>query len=172
MNKMNSKSKASIIGDMVFGANDGIVTTFAVVAGVAGAALDARIVLIMGLANLVGDGVSMAVGDYLGRKSEQEIEAVDHVQRSFDPRINAVAIFVAFLIAGFVPLIPYVFGVARHDFLISTLCAGIAMFAVGSLRSLVTKRHWFSAGLEVLLVGSIAAGSAFLVGYILKNVVS
>jgi VIT1/CCC1 family predicted Fe2+/Mn2+ transporter len=51
---------------------DGIVTTFAVVSGVAGAALGSGVILILGSANLLADGVSMAVGAYLSSKSEQE----------------------------------------------------------------------------------------------------
>ena len=60
------------IGDMVYGGLDGIVTTFAVVSGVAGAELGASIILIMGLANLLADGFSMAAGAYLSSKSERE----------------------------------------------------------------------------------------------------
>lgn len=60
--------------DYVYGASDGIVTTFAIVAGVAGAGLAPVIVLILGFANLIADGFSMAVGNYLSRKSEKEFE--------------------------------------------------------------------------------------------------
>ena len=60
------------LGDMVYGGLDGIVTTFAVVSGVAGAQLGSGIVLILGLANLFADGFSMAVGAYLSSKSDQE----------------------------------------------------------------------------------------------------
>lgn len=60
------------IGDLVYGALDGIITTFAVVSGVAGANLGTGIILIMGLANLFADGFSMATGAYLSSKSEQE----------------------------------------------------------------------------------------------------
>lgn len=62
------------IGEAVYGALDGIVTTFAVVAGVAGAKLSAGIVLILGFANLIGDGLSMGVGSYLSTKSRREYE--------------------------------------------------------------------------------------------------
>ena len=58
--------------DVVFAANDGIVTTFAVVAGVVGAELSVSIILIIGFANLLADGFSMATGNYLGTKSEKE----------------------------------------------------------------------------------------------------
>src|SRR5262245_53625547 len=60
------------IGSMVYGALDGIVTTFAVVSGVEGADLSASITLILGIANLLADGFSMGVGDYLSTQSERE----------------------------------------------------------------------------------------------------
>jgi len=57
---------------MVYGGLDGIVTTFVVVSGVAGAQLSSNINLIMGMANLFADGFSMAVGAYLSTKSGQK----------------------------------------------------------------------------------------------------
>lgn len=59
--------------DFVYGATDGAVTTFAVVAGVIGASLSPSIVLILGFANLLADGLSMAVGNYLAAKTRLEI---------------------------------------------------------------------------------------------------
>lgn len=61
----------SYIREIVYGGNDGIVTTFAVVAGTVGADLPHYIVIILGLANLFADGLSMATGAYLSEKSEQ-----------------------------------------------------------------------------------------------------
>lgn len=58
--------------DFVYGGIDGSVTTFAVVAGVVGAHLSTPVILIMGFANLLADGFSMAVGKYLSDKSELE----------------------------------------------------------------------------------------------------
>lgn len=60
------------IGDFIFGANDGIVTTFAVVTGSVGANLPPTVILILGFANLIADGLSMGLGNYLGKKSESE----------------------------------------------------------------------------------------------------
>ncbi|MFQ5723570.1 MAG: VIT1/CCC1 transporter family protein, partial [Terriglobia bacterium] len=67
-------SWAHHIGDLVFGANDGVVTTFAVVSGVTGAALSARVAIILGVANLLADGFAMGAGSYLGARSEQELQ--------------------------------------------------------------------------------------------------
>lgn len=60
------------LGSMVYGGLDGIITTFAVVSGVAGAQLGAQVILILGIGNLLADGFSMGTGDYLSTKSERE----------------------------------------------------------------------------------------------------
>jgi vacuolar iron transporter family protein len=71
---------AQYISEIVYGGIDGIITTFAVVAGFAGAWSESAIaqvgsisVVLFGLANLMGDGVSMALGKYLSTKSEQDV---------------------------------------------------------------------------------------------------
>jgi VIT1/CCC1 family predicted Fe2+/Mn2+ transporter len=58
--------------EFVYGGMDGAVTTFAVVAGSVGAGLTTRTVIILGVANLVADGFSMAVGAYLAQKTDRE----------------------------------------------------------------------------------------------------
>jgi len=68
------KIKHSIlVKDFVYGAIDGVITTFAVVSGVEGAALAPTIILILGFANLFADGFSMSVSNYLSNKSEKEL---------------------------------------------------------------------------------------------------
>ena len=62
--------RTSYLRDWVYGGIDGTVTTFAVVAGVVGADLSARVILILGAANLLGDGFSMAAANYSGTKTE------------------------------------------------------------------------------------------------------
>ncbi len=59
--------------DFIYGAIDGAVTTFAIVSGVAGAGLSSGIVIILGLANLLADGFSMAVSNFLGTRAENEL---------------------------------------------------------------------------------------------------
>jgi len=63
----------SYLGDFVLGAVDGAVTTLAIVAGAAGAGLSNGIVLVLGLANLLADGFSMAAGNFLRARSDQQL---------------------------------------------------------------------------------------------------
>jgi VIT1/CCC1 family predicted Fe2+/Mn2+ transporter len=62
--------RINYLRDWVYGGIDGAVTTFAIVAGVVGADLSARVVLILGAANLLADGFSMAAGNYSATKAE------------------------------------------------------------------------------------------------------
>ena len=71
-------SRPSYVRDFVYGGIDGAITTFAIVAGVVGAALSANIILILGIANLLADGFSMAASNYSGTKTV--IDNVDRVR--------------------------------------------------------------------------------------------
>lgn len=61
-----------MLRDAVYGAIDGTVTTFAIVAGVAGAGLSPFVVVVLGLANVLAEGFSMAAADYSGTKADQD----------------------------------------------------------------------------------------------------
>jgi len=165
-------SWAHHIGDLVFGANDGVITTFAVVSGVTGAALSPRVALILGMANLLADGFAMGAGNYLGMRSEQEYQ--ERVNGNVNEgRVHALghgaAILGAFVLAGSVPLLPYVLAVGDGLFPASCVAASATLFTVGSLRTVVTRARWFTSGLEMLVVGGTAAGVSFVVGHILRQ---
>jgi VIT1/CCC1 family predicted Fe2+/Mn2+ transporter len=70
--RLSSPPSSSYLRDFIYGAIDGAVTTFAVVAGVEGADLSASVVLILGGANLIADGFSMAVSNFLGLRAERQ----------------------------------------------------------------------------------------------------
>jgi vacuolar iron transporter family protein len=74
--RMRQPTSRDYLSDGVLGGIDGCVTTFAVVAGAVGGALSAKIIVMLGLANLLADGFSMAASNYLSVKSERE-----HVER-------------------------------------------------------------------------------------------
>ncbi|MFZ6030132.1 MAG: VIT1/CCC1 transporter family protein [Chloroflexota bacterium] len=69
--RINAKNH-DYIGDAILGAIDGGVTTFAVIAGAIGGGFDNRVVVILGFANLIADGFSMAVGNFLRARSQHE----------------------------------------------------------------------------------------------------
>jgi VIT1/CCC1 family predicted Fe2+/Mn2+ transporter len=149
------------IGDLIYGANDGIITTFAVVAGVTGGALSTRAVLIVGVANLFADGLSMGVGNYLSIRSHEGARAADGLpEQEASPARHGIATFTAFAVAGTMPLLPYALPVP-HRALLSVLMTFTALFIVGALRSLVTVDRWWWAGVEMLALGAVVAAAAY-----------
>lgn len=221
--------------DFVYGATDGAVTTFAVVAGVVGASLSPAIVLILGFANLFADGFSMAVGNYLATKSQKEYidrarqreeweidnladqerqeirdiyagkgfkdEVLEEIVRIITsrrkvwvdtmmkeelgliddarrPRDTAITTFVAFNAIGVIPLVPfmamYAIGAittAADAFIYSSVFTGIAFFAIGAIKGRILQKPLARSGAGTLAVGGIAAVVAFVVGYLLNQLI-
>ena len=219
------------IGNMVYGGLDGIITTFAVVSGVAGANLGANIVMILGVANLLADGLSMAIGAYLSEKSEKEYYNNERRRESWEvenypegerlelkeiyrsqgypdddvtklveiktadrkrwvdtmmveelglladdkkPLTGSLVTFASFVIAGSLPLLSYLVKLFvdipnNIAFWISIGLSGVALFALGAAKVKVTGLKPVRSGLEMLIVGGLAAGVAYGVGVLLKG---
>jgi VIT1/CCC1 family predicted Fe2+/Mn2+ transporter len=87
--RLSAGPRHNYLRDFIYGGIDGSVTTFAVVTGVVGANLAPAVILILGFANLVADGFSMAAGNFLGTRAEHEdmrrTEAIEHRHIQVDP---------------------------------------------------------------------------------------
>ena len=225
--RLAQEKRPNYLRDWVYGGIDGAVTTFAIVAGVVGAALSSKVILILGLANLLADGFSMAASNYSGTKTEvddiarlreierrhialapegerEEIrqilrakgleddaleEAVHAITSNEEtwidtmlteeyglasvvrsPVSSALATFSAFLICGAIPLMPFLFGL-DGSFSVSVVVTAVVFFVIGMAKSVWSLASWWRSGLEVLVIGMLAAGMAYLVGYLLRDLV-
>jgi VIT1/CCC1 family predicted Fe2+/Mn2+ transporter len=219
--------RPSYLRDWVYGAIDGAVTTFTVVAGALGGGLSSRTVLIIGIVNIVADGFSMAVGNISATRTERErrehLRAVEarhieaepdgereevrqiyrakgfagaELERAVDvvtaengrwidamlreeygeagmyrsPWVAAAVTFIAFALAGSVPLAPFVLGVAAPQSWAASATA-LVFFAIGALKSLWSPRSWWRTGLETLVIGSAAATIAYAAGDLIARLV-
>lgn len=70
--RFEQSARPSYLRDWVHGGIDGAVTTFAILAGVAGANFSARVMLIVGLANLLADGFALAAGNFVATRAVRE----------------------------------------------------------------------------------------------------
>lgn len=154
--------------DIIYGANDGIVTTFTVVSGVEGARLLPLVVIVLGFVNLFADGASMGASRYLSIRASAAVHGND--RGVLEPFYHAFCTFAAFVLFGLLPLLSFLIpGVLQHRFLVSAITTAIALFVVGSLRILVIKKHWFRGGMEMLIIGGVAAVIAYGVGFLIKQ---
>jgi VIT1/CCC1 family predicted Fe2+/Mn2+ transporter len=166
------KANVDYLPDAVLGGVDGCVTTFAVAAGAVGSGFPAFVIVVLGLANLVADGFSMAASNYLATKTADEGRdpARSGSRSSRRKPIHAgVTTFAAFVLVGLMPLVPFLVSDSSVGvgFRTSIGVTAAAFLGVGMLKGRVLHRPMLAAGLETLLVGGMAAALAFGVGRVL-----
>ncbi|PZR16572.1 MAG: hypothetical protein DI536_05240 [Archangium gephyra] len=157
--------------DVVNGSLDGVITTLAVVSGTVGADLEPRVGIILGIANLAADGVSMGASNYLGLKSELEQTGGSIADEM--PWRHGLATTVAFSLIGAAPLLAYVLPrpAGLSLFSVAIGLSAVVLGVVGALRArYLEKAPWRSAA-EMLGVGTAAATCAYLIGALLGGVV-
>jgi VIT1/CCC1 family predicted Fe2+/Mn2+ transporter len=156
--------------DLVYGALDGVITTMAVVAGTAGATLPPRVGVILGLANLVADGISMGASNYLGLKSELEQAGASVAEEA--PWRHGLATVGAFVVAGTLPLLGYLVGpLLRFGVLqASIVLSAIALLAAGGVRAPFVRKRVAVSAVEMLALGAIAGAAAYGVGALSSRV--
>lgn len=165
----------SYLGDFVYGAIDGSVTTFAVVAGATGANLPPGIVLILGFANLFADGFSMATGNFLSTKAKIELqEKRMHHHHELTPMKAALVTFISFVMVGFIPLLSYVAGVfftsvRENQFVMASTLTAFSFMTIGAIKAKVVKKSWIRASVETLFLGGTAAAIAYFIGAFLSG---
>jgi len=103
------------------------------------------------------------------------VEGRGMLKETSNPLYNAIATFISFLVAGSLPLLIYLIGLARPidpgtAFGISVLLSGIALFGLGAAKVFMTRLNPIRSGLEMLMVGGFAAVVAYVIGALLKNV--
>lgn len=222
------------LSEFVYGGIDGSVTTFSVVAGATGAAFQSEIIIILGFANLLADGLSMSIGSYLSAKSEKEhynkhkhieywevenypeieVEEIREIYRNkgFEGQIledvvrvitsnkdrwvnemmkdelqmmeetkspikKGLFTFISFIAIGLIPLIIYIFDyifpvVKMPIFPIACGLTLLGFIFIGYFKAYINNINKLKGITETVLLGSIAATVAYLVGSILKDLIN
>ena len=81
-------SSAKYIKNIVYGGLDGIITTFSIIAAAFGASLEMETIITMGVANLVADGISMGLGDYISSSSENKYILSEKEKEEHEYEVN------------------------------------------------------------------------------------
>lgn len=212
------------IREIVFGAEDGMVSTLGALTGIAIGTSSHFTVILVGLVIVAVESTGMSVGSFLSNKSVKEInqrkldeereeikkfpleekrelvelfridgwpnqlanqmaEATSQdselmlkemAYRELDitpdkqdsPIINAFFMFFSYIVGGMIPVVPYFFLPISSAIIVSTIITLAGLFGLGVFTTKFTKRNWIKAGLEMLVLASVAA----LIGYVVGRV--
>lgn len=208
--------------DIVFGLEDGLVSTVGVLTGIASGTNDHFVVILSGFVLVIVEALSMGVGSFLSAQSEQDMQhrrfldlqtlvqkdqtkaekllkqhylamglsakevasfwhAIEHNEQakiqdlgihrlgivpsqSQNRVLNGVFMFVAYILGGAVPILPYFFLPVAAAITFSVPLTVLGLFALGSLKGKLTYKNWWRSGLEMAIVSCSAALLGFVIG--------
>jgi VIT1/CCC1 family predicted Fe2+/Mn2+ transporter len=215
------------VRDVVFGANDGLVSILALVAGVFSATTESQAVLIAGIAGAIAGTVSMGAGAYVSSKSEQEVTRKEQerkgIRKKQSPeeekeelirfyqdkgferkRAEAIAARVSdrvetmqeftigeetgltseedwpptkagfltglsFLVASIIPILPFALLDVEPAAMTALIASVVFLFGIGASKAIFTRQSWARSGLEVMVIGILAAAATFVIGLLIPS---
>lgn len=220
---------STVLREIVFGMEDGMVSTMGAVTGIAAGLHEHFAVVLSGLVIVAVESISMAVGSYLSSKSEKEVderklheelmelrETPDHEREELvefykkdgwpdklavemaeaasrdeklflqemayrelgvmpealeNPVRNGAAMGISYVIGGAIPLLPYlVMSEVLHAIPVSIVATLVGLFSLGSYTASHSKRVWWKAGLEMLILAATAGFVGYGVGQLVERV--
>jgi VIT1/CCC1 family predicted Fe2+/Mn2+ transporter len=213
------------IRDIIFGANDGLVSILALVAGVYGAIMESHTIFIAGVAGAVAGAISMGAGAYLSSKAEKEVTEKEKERKGLKkkqtpeelkkellkfyqtkgfkkqdaeaiasrvcsqielkneytigedigltseeswPPIKAGALTgLSFAVVSLIPILPFAFMDVTPAIITAILASIISLFGVGASKAIFTRKSWIRSGLEMMIIGSLAAVATYIIGFLI-----
>ena len=227
MKKKQEHERGKFIRHIIFGAEDGLISTLGFLSGVTGAHLSKFTIAIVGIAEVFAAALSMGIGTYLSSKSQTEVlqrnveleklqiekapkrerkeleelyrkkgfkgkelgKIINKIMsnkkvvlnemmsselgiipgRIENPISSALIMFSTFMILAMIPFAPYLLFPVSKAITISVIATVLALFCVGAAKTRLTKRNWFTSGLEMLVFGALAALVTYYIGLFISS---
>jgi VIT1/CCC1 family predicted Fe2+/Mn2+ transporter len=157
--------KSLYLRNIIFGVEDSLVSTVGLLAGIATGDLTGAKILMIGVVYLFVEGFSMGAGSYLSEHSAQEYETGARA-KSNEPLYGAVVMFLAFLIAGIVPIAPYLFLPLGMGVIWSVIVSLIFLGILGYTQAKLSKVSATRSVVRMVVIGGIAIVLGIIIGHI------
>lgn len=166
---MESKQTFALyVRTFVFGVEDSLVSTVGLLSGVAVAGATRGAIILSGIILIFVEAFSMGIGSLLSEhQAEKYLKHRDvPIAHSL---IAGVVMFFSYLIAGFIPLTPYVFVENGSAVVLSVALSLLALFCLGIVSAAIFKTRLLRNGLEMLIIGGLAIVVGIAVGMIVDG---
>ena len=163
------KVAAAYLRNFVFGVEDSLVSTVGLLSGIAAAGAERRTILITGAVLIFVEAFSMAIGSFLSEQSADEYE-----ESAPAPMRNSIVdggiMFFSYIIAGLVPLGPYMFMSFDIAFPASIAASIGALFVLGYISGRISKTKPMFSAMRMAVIGAIAISVGIFVGGLVENI--
>ncbi|MEK6886887.1 MAG: VIT1/CCC1 transporter family protein [Nanoarchaeota archaeon] len=161
--------------DFILGAQDGIVNVLGLVLGVASATLNTSTVLIAGIAGLFAESISMGAVAFTSTKAAHDYYKSNKRKKEQslykNPFKIGMFVFWATILGSIVPILPFFFFSVKTGIIASVVLSGLILFIIGSVKGKLTIGG-YKSGVEMLIVGLVAALAGYLIGILLGAVIT
>ena len=161
------KKNSLYVRNFVFGIEDSLVSTVGLLSGIATQNIPRTTVIMTGIIYIFVEAFSMAVGSFLSEESVEEYISKSDVPDRI-PAWGAVVMFISFIIAGFVPIAPYILFSDSIGVFSSIIISLIILFIVGFINAKFSKISPWRRAFRMSCLGGLAIAVGLLVGRFAK----
>ena len=152
--------------NIIFGISDSLVSTVGLLAGIDVGGTARQVILLTGIVYAFVEAFSMAVGSFLSEQSAEEYEAKGEAAET-GPFTAGVVMFISFILASFIPILPYlIFGLTAALWY-SIGFSLVALLIVGMISARIVRVKMWSHAVKMMLLG----GAAIVIGVIVGKFV-
>lgn len=160
---INREKYSLIIRNFTFGVEDSLVSTVGLLAGIAFAGVDPKTIVLTGVVLIFVEAFSMGVGSLLSEQSVEQYEQKREVSLS-KPAFAAAVMFVSYVVAGLIPLAPYILKFGANAVWWSIGLTLLSLFLLGILNAHLFRVKAWRDGLLTLVMGGVAVAVGIGVG--------
>ncbi len=161
---MEERSRFSLyIRNFIFGVEDSLVSTVGLLSGIATSQVPHATILLTGFIYVFVEAFSMAVGSFLSEDSAEEYVAQSEVSDRL-PFVGSFIMFVSFLIAGFIPIFPYLVWSGALALYASVGFSLLTLFILGFVNGKLSRIKPWRRATRMAILGGLAIGIGILVG--------
>ena len=170
MRHTNPRKWGQFIRDIVFGTNDALLTNIGIITGFTASLASTRLIVMAVLVDIFTSAFAMSFGTFLSRTSEDDylkISMTKESKKSVDevfanPYVASTVMWIVYVISGFIPLLPFFFGLESTDAAKASVALGSVTFLIiGIFKGKVTGTSLYKSAIQFFVIGTIAA----LIGY-------
>lgn len=164
---LDHKTFILYIRNFIFGAEDSLVSTVGLLAGVTSAGMGQKEIVVSGIVLICVEAFSMSVGSFLSERTIEE-SLPDYVEKKSNSLIAAIIMFASYFICGLIPLFPYFIVAPDQAFVWSIFASIVALLILGFVSAKILKTNIIKSALRMMIIGGMAIGLGVVVGILLK----
>lgn len=161
--KKSSQKYSLIVRNINFGVEDSLVSTVGLLAGIAFAGVGVETIVVTGTVLIFVEAFSMGVGSLLSEQSVEEYESQHEVSLS-KPSLAAIVMFISYVVAGLIPLAPYILATAQNAVWWSIGLTLLSLALLGAINAHLFRVRVWKDALLTLLMGGLAIAVGIVVG--------